>query len=136
MALRVSMALAPLAIAITTRWPGLSIDSRALRGSMACSKCVTPASHGSICFPTSKSLGHSSSCVNKRVVITKYLANSTEARLEIINNTNLMYFFVPQKAEIFTLKGCSSRSSATTTRRMLRLARLLVCTRIRKPGHC
>jgi phosphatidylinositol kinase/protein kinase (PI-3 family) len=31
MALRVSMALAPLAIAITTRWPGLSIDSRALR---------------------------------------------------------------------------------------------------------
>jgi len=28
-----------------------------------------------------------------------------EAGLEVINNTNLMYFSVPQKAEFFTLKG-------------------------------
>ena len=52
----------------------------ASRGSMACSKCVTPASRGSICFPTSKSLGHSSSCVNKRIVKLDVLLRASESR--------------------------------------------------------
>ena len=52
MALRASMALAPPAIAVTTKLPGLSIDSRTSHTTMACSKCATPASRGSIHFPT------------------------------------------------------------------------------------
>ncbi|KAJ7602357.1 hypothetical protein DFH06DRAFT_1152848 [Mycena polygramma] len=77
-----------LVIADTTRPPGSSIDLPTLRANMTCS---TPAS------PFLK-LREQARCHYQK-------PNDLQAGLEVINNTNFVFFSVAQKTEFYTLKG-------------------------------